>query len=248
MKKDKFPHRLEKMACTSLCMALLATTSVMAAGNNGNNGNGGQAMQLDQHEAAELVFMREEEKLARDVYNTLYQRWQLPVFNRIAQSEQRHTDSVKRLLGVYGLVDPVTDDRAGVFADAKLTALYQQLITKGERSLVDALRVGAFIEEIDIQDLQRATRSTDEAMLRRVYANLERGSRNHLRAFVAQIEKQGMTYTAQAMDQAAVDAIVNSPRERGHGGTNGAGHGRGQGKGQKGHGQGRGHGNGRCDD
>jgi len=37
-----------------------------------------------------LRFMREEEKLARDVYLKLFDTWKLTVFSRIARSEQRH--------------------------------------------------------------------------------------------------------------------------------------------------------------
>lgn len=164
--------------------------------------------QLDSAEADTLVWMREEEKLARDVYLTLYDDWQLGIFANIANSEQRHTDAVLAQILYFGLEDPVKDDTVGVFTNSTLAALYTDLVTRGEASLLEALHVGAYIEEIDIADLWNAIDQTDEPGLLFTYENLLAGSRNHLRAFVGQIESRGVTYEAQALTQEEVDAIV----------------------------------------
>jgi tRNA isopentenyl-2-thiomethyl-A-37 hydroxylase MiaE len=108
-----------------------------------------------------------------------------------------------------------------VFTNAQLAGLYTQLVMQGQKSLLDALQVGAFIEETDIADLQKAIAGTIHMDIANIYENLMKGSRNHLRAFVGQIESQGVAYTAQALPQAEVDAIVNSPNERGN--ANGGG-------------------------
>lgn len=160
-----------------------------------------------------LLHMREEEKLALDVYQVLYERWQVPVFDNIANAEATHTDSVKVLLERYGLDDPAAGRAAGSFQSAELQALYDSLVAQGTRSLVDALTVGATIEDLDIADLRdRATATSDIAL---VYANLEKGSRNHLRAFTAQLTGQGVTYTPAHISQADYDAIVATGTERG---------------------------------
>ena len=142
---------------------------------------------LDDTIAADLVFVREEEKLARDVYLTLdaiYAPDGVNIFFNIASSEQKHMDAVKNLLDKYGIVDPVTDDAIGVFTDQVLQDMYDELVALGELSLVDALNVGILIEEYDIADLQECIAlgvlPTDVA---RVYANLLAGSYNHLEAF-----------------------------------------------------------------
>ncbi|MEZ5534459.1 MAG: DUF2202 domain-containing protein [Thiolinea sp.] len=180
--------------------------------------------------------MREEEKLARDVYDTLAEQWQLRVFDNISDSEQQHTTRIQELMRTYGVADPVTDDTTGVFQNGDLTGLYLQLLERGQSSRANALEVGAFIEEVDIMDLQRAIAETTHPDIANVYNNLMRASRNHLRAFAGQIIRQTGSYTAQAMSQQEVDAIINSPRERGNGG---GGHGRGRGgNGGGGHGQG----------
>lgn len=178
---------------------------------------------LTEEESAGLRFMREEEKLAHDVYLTLYEIWGTPVFQNIANSERTHMDAVLSLLERYGITDPVGDNTIGVFTDPTLQALYDQLVAQGTQSLGDALKVGAAIEEIDILDLEERSAQTANADIRQVYANLTQGSRNHLRSFVQTLARQtGETYTPQYMSQAAYDAILNSAAERGAAASNGA--------------------------
>ena len=171
---------------------------------------------LSDAEAEGLLYMREEEKLARDVYVVLYEKWGLPILQNIANSEQTHTDAIKTLLDRYGLEDPVMGQEAGTFANSELQELYDSLIETGSRSLVDALRVGVAIEEIDILDLEEWIAQNNQADIALVYENLLKGSRNHLRSFVSTLEQQmAETYQPQYLDQAAYDAIVSSPAERG---------------------------------
>ena len=163
---------------------------------NGGNGNGGTtgssgvqlaaipATDLSAEESAALLYMREEEKLARDVYNQLYTLWGQPVFQNIAASEQTHTDEIKLLLDRYGLADPALDP--GQFTDANLQALYDQLIAQGSVSLTDALNVGALVEQTDIADLQARLAQTDNADIQLVYNNLMNASYNHLAAFTGE--------------------------------------------------------------
>jgi len=171
---------------------------------------------LEYEEEQSLLFMREEEKLARDVYLTFYEEWGKPVFSNIAQSEQTHTDAVAEKIEKYGLPDPVVDDTVGIFVNSFLLEKYYELVAKGQLSELDALMVGAFIEELDIIDLQESIDATDETDLIELYSNLMRGSRNHLRAFVELIEEAtGEDYEAQLLDQDEVDAIADSSFETG---------------------------------
>ena len=159
--------------------------------------------------------MREEEKLARDVYLTLYEKWNLAILNNIASAEQTHMEAVKTLMDRYGLDDPAADQDVGEFTNQDLQTLYDQLVEQGSKSLVDALNVGAAIEEIDILDLQKYLAQTDKADIEIVYESLMKGSRNHLRSFVSVLEKNGEIYQPQYLGQDAYDAIVNTPIERG---------------------------------
>jgi hypothetical protein len=147
---------------------------------------------LSADEAAGLIFMREEEKLAHDVYVTFYQQYGLAIFNNIAASEATHMASIKTLLDRYGLIDPAAGNGVGEFENADLQALYTQLIAQGRQSLSAALKVGAAIEEIDILDLKArsATTTASRSDIRTVYTSLMNGSYNHLRSFVGTLKTQ----------------------------------------------------------
>jgi hypothetical protein len=176
--------------------------------------------ELSDAEKEALIFMHEEEKLARDVYQVLFERWGLPIFQNISSSEQTHMDAVKNLLDAYDVPDPVLDG-LGVFANADLQALYDDLIAQGSQSLSDALRVGAAIEEIDILDLQERLAETDNADIQQVFNNLLMGSGNHLRSFTSTLLTQtGETYMPQFMGMEAYQAVID-------GSTGNSGQGRG---------------------
>jgi hypothetical protein len=167
-------------------------------------------------EKASLIFMREEEKLAHDVYLALYDLWGLPIFQNIASSEETHTGAVKNLLDTFNIPDPADQSPPGTFQDQDLQDLYEQLMNQGAKSLGDALKVGAAIEEIDILDLQAYLVETTNPEIQRVYQNLLRGSENHLRAFTSTLLQQtGETYQPQYMDVSAYDGILASAPARG---------------------------------
>lgn len=167
-------------------------------------------------EAASLAFMREEEKLARDVYRALYYAWERKVFDNISRSEQTHTDAILMLLERYGLPDPAADREPGVFAHPELQALYEELTAQGGESPEAALMVGAAIEEIDLLDIQAALHdAVDNEDIALVYGNLMRGSRNHLRAFVANLASLGLTYEPRYLNPADYAAIIAQPVETG---------------------------------
>ncbi|MCK6551981.1 DUF2202 domain-containing protein, partial [Myxococcota bacterium] len=201
-------------------------TSVTPACGGAIADTGTSATQLTAGQAGDLRFMREEEKLARDVYQALGETWEVRAFDRIATAEQRHMDAMLALLEGYAVADPSSGRGSGDFQDATLAALYTQLVARGRTSLVEALRVGAEIEELDLSDLAARTAPDLPADIAATYANLARGSRNHLRAFHALLTARGETYTPTHLAQADYDAIVSSPRERGDGSCMGQGRGR----------------------
>lgn len=177
---------------------------------------------LSEEEKNSLIFMREEEKLARDVYLELYKKWGQKVFKNIAESEATHTAAVKTLLDRYEITDPVTSDEVGSFTNPEFTQLFEELTTQGKQSLYDALVVWATIEDLDIKDLQEQSKNIDNADILLVYSNLERGSRNHLRAFTKNITSMGWEYEPQYISRTEYKNIISSAQEKG-----GRGNGRG---------------------
>ena len=170
---------------------------------------------LSDAELAAVVFMREEEKLARDVYLDMYNIWGMQIFDNIAQSEQTHTDAVLRLIQKYNLVDPAEGKLRGEFSDAALQGLYDLLVAQGTASIVDALIVGATIEDLDIYDLHQQLAVVDNEDISVVFESLQKGSRNHLRAFFGNLDDMNIAYTPIYISQQEYDEIVNSPMERG---------------------------------
>jgi len=172
---------------------------------------------LSDQEIAGLVWIREEEQLAHDVYVALGDLWGLRIFENIASSETTHVQAVVDLLDRYGIDDPAAGNEPGTFTDPALQLLYDELTTQGSESLDAALAVGASIEELDIVDLRARADATAETEIITVYNHLERGSRNHLRAFMSQLDRRGGSYEPTQLDQEVFDAIVASDSERGPG-------------------------------
>ncbi len=144
---------------------------------------------LTDDEAAAILFMREEEKMARDLYNAFADQWNWPIFSNIAVSEQRHFDSVGILITRYGLTDPAAGNAPGEFTDPALQALYDDLLAQGSTSLTAALQVGVTVEETDIADLDKRLATVTQFDVKRVFTMLRRGSVHHLAAFNAQLDQ-----------------------------------------------------------
>lgn len=188
-----------------------------------------------------LARLWEEEKLARDVYTKLAATSKIQAFRNIARAESQHMQAVSRLFAGSGGKANRPDDTPGVFSIPEYAQLYQTLVASGSRSPVDALMVGAKIEEMDIADLRQIIAQVGDPRTRQTMERLMNGSQQHLRAFASQLAMQGASYTAQYLTQAEFDAIANAP---GNGqGMRGGGPGYGQGQGQ-GQGQGLGQGQG----
>jgi hypothetical protein len=199
---------------------------------------------LTDSELASLLKMKEEEKLARDVYSVLSQKWGSQVFTNISAAENNHLNAIVLLLTNYGSTETSIGE-AGIFADAAVQKLYDDLVAKANVSLEEAYKTGALIEEMDIKDLTESITSTTNENVTLVFDNLMKGSRNHLRAFNLQLTNLGLTYTPVYISQDEYTQIVTSAMEKGKQyRMNGQGKGMGS-KGKGGKGQGN-KGNGTC--
>ena len=197
---------------------LLINSMALAGGRNNNI----STAKLSDQEIEDLQHLRDEEKLARDVYLYFYDIYGKPIFSNIAASEQQHMDAVKTLLDRYGINDPVSGLERGEFAYYQ--ELYDQLTADGTpaegEQLLDALQralyVGATIEDMDIVDIQIMITHTNRFDLINVYENLMKGSRNHLRSYCDLLYTlYDYEYIAQFLSQGEVDAILDSDKEIG---------------------------------
>jgi hypothetical protein len=126
-------------------------------------------------------------------------------------------DAIKKMLDKYNLPDPIesTGDVVGVFVNQDIQELYHKLIELGSKSKIDALKVGATIEDLDINDIEHAIENATHSDIINVYENLQKGSRNHLRAFYSQLVKNGSDYEPKYISEDYFEYIISTPWERG---------------------------------
>ena len=203
---------LKKRLIASAAVLFLIVTFFIAAVEAGDiikaNSNG-----LTDDEKEGILFMREEEKLARDVYLNFKELYNIPIFHNIAQSEQQHMNAIKNLIDRYDLEDPIEGKDIGEFTNQYLQDLYNDLISQGS-TLIDALKVGAEIEEIDIIDLKEYISLTDKEDILWIYSTLLKGSKNHLRAFVKDLKSRGVIYEPKHLSQEEFDDIINEDKAK----------------------------------
>lgn len=174
-----------------------------------------KALALTPLEADSVLFFKQEEKMARDVYQTLQAQWGVALFENISRSEQRHMDALDRLIARNQLVDS-TPAQPGRFTIPKLQTLHDELVEMGGQSLENALAVGVLIEETDIADIQALLDWASDSQLRRVLTNLLRGSQNHLTAFSQALEQPEAILTRGT----CVQGTSAPARKRNHAGRN----------------------------
>lgn len=169
-----------------------------------------QNIPLTSDEIASILYMREEEKLARDIYSVFHEFWSTEprsIFSNIAQSEQRHGEALNTLIIYYKLPNPVIAT-IGKFTEPKLQTLYQKLLITGQNSITAALEVGAQLEEIDITDLNATLQCSKNPNIQIVYQELLRGSHDHLRAFVHQLKLQNISYLPKTLQSTEFNKII----------------------------------------
>ena len=168
---------------------------------------------LSKQEIEDLQFLKEEEKMARDVYLFSYDLYGQNIFKNISNSEQSHMNSVTAIIEKYGIEDLSLEGR-GSFSNKVLQNLYDDLTTLASESLEGALIAGATIEDFDINDINNFIENTRFQDVEDMYALLNCGSRNHLRAYSNNLEKLGISYIPQFLSLNEYNEIVNSDNEK----------------------------------
>jgi hypothetical protein len=180
---------IKKIAISSLLIS-----SVLFAGNGQhhlyksikkakeNSTNTYIVSELTEIQKEDLKFMYQEEKVARDVYLSMYNLYGSRIFKNIANAEQKHMDAIKSLLEKYSIEVPVINDTIGEFDLQELQELYYELLSSGTISEQEAFKVGELIELTDIEDLEEKISNTPYD-IKKVYEKLLNGSYKHLEAF-----------------------------------------------------------------
>lgn len=167
---------------------------------------------LTKEDGSALLFMLEEEKLARDTYTYLEDLWEINQFSNIKKSEQSHMNAVIGLLDQYNISYTLLP--YGEYNNPDIQKLYDQFIDYGSENEANALEVGANIEDLDIVDLANYIDATTNSTITNVFESLQCASRNHLRSFVNAIEVSGNTYEPQYLTQEDYTLIINDSQEQ----------------------------------
>ncbi|HEX6915700.1 MAG TPA: DUF2202 domain-containing protein [Chitinophagaceae bacterium] len=166
------------------------------------------AQTLTSSEKQSVLKKWQEEKMSHELYKLFAAKWEAPVFSNISASETMHMQHVKDLAITYNMENELSVETEGVFADKEVNKRYNEFKTSGEKSLVDALKAGAAIEESDILFLKKEIAGTTQAELKRTYRMLLQASQNHLRAFVRNMKQQGIVYTPVILDRQSFEQLM----------------------------------------
>jgi hypothetical protein len=168
---------------------------------------------LSQELTNTLSYMGNEERLAYDIYNKLYDEWGTKQFTNIAnKSEVKHISAVQELVKKYKLNDnvnftnvdlpalgymntPVNNMQAGRYDISKIQRLYDDLVAQGSTSEVDALKVGCIVEVVDVDDLDDYIKIAEDSKAQdivTVFNFLRDGSYNHYWAFDKGLKNKGI--------------------------------------------------------
>ena len=169
--------------------------------------------ELTLQEKEDLQFLKEEEKLARDVYSYAFDLYAYKVFENISKSEQMHMDRVTEILNTYQIEDLSLPER-GKYSNTDLQKLYNDLTDLCDKSLEYALRAGATIEDLDINDIEDFMEDTDLQDVMNMYLSLSCGSRNHMRAFTNNLTTLGIEYVPQFISEDEYLEIINNSSEK----------------------------------
>jgi hypothetical protein len=193
-------------------LAIIVPFIISCSNDDNNNPEAINSIELVQTDTDALLFMLEEEKLARDTYEFLDGQWGINQFANIKKSEQSHMNAIINLLELSNT--PYTILPYGEFEDEALQNYYNQFVESGQISLSNALQIGATIEDLDIVDLEEYIDNTTDTSLISVFESLKCGSGNHLRSFVSTIESIGDTYTAQFLTEEEYNQIISGSNEK----------------------------------
>ncbi len=169
---------------------------------------------LTEDEKLAIIHMREEEKMARDIYRELSKTTKSKAFVNIPVSENRHMDVFDQLIDRYDLEDPVKDEsEQGVFTNTKFTKLYKELTEKGKKSDKDAFEVGAMVEDINMANLIKYGNVTDKKDLKLAYSTLLKQSKHHMSAFYRNLKRVGGDFNPKYITEAQLLEAVNSGKK-----------------------------------
>jgi len=143
---------------------------------------------LSEAELNDLIYLVKLEKMAYEVYTTLGQTYStMPILGNISEAEYRHWKVLQNLFVKYSETDPTKDGEVdlgiGLYNDDDMSDAYDEAITYGGVSLLQAMETGAIIEQLELDSLNNALGRTVLPDLTTIYNNFINADGAHLTAF-----------------------------------------------------------------
>jgi hypothetical protein len=195
-----------------LVSIMIIALFTVSCDDNESNNTVSDTISLTEEEKVGLLFMLEEEKLARDTYIYMNNLWSMNQFDNIKNSEQTHMNAIKTILDQNNIDYTILPE--GQFDNENLQNLYNQFVIDGQVSSSNALQIGATIEDLDIVDLEDYINESTNQVLISTYQSLQCGSRNHLRSFVSAINNNESIYIPQFLTIEEYENILNGSHEQ----------------------------------
>ncbi|MCB0664909.1 MAG: DUF2202 domain-containing protein [Saprospiraceae bacterium] len=151
--------------------------------------------------------------LTADVNTGLNTAWQLPIFEKITNSENRMIVLISERMRIMNIAEnEAILKESGVYADKGLQKLYDKLIPQGAESLNNALLAAAELEENQLLFLEKALERTENLDVILLYDQLRMISKKNLRSIAAQLQNEGVTYRPIVMSDEYFENQVMSDR------------------------------------
>jgi hypothetical protein len=166
-----------------------------------------------------LLFMYNEEKMARDLYVSLNALNPIKTLENIAlRAEQTHMEMVYELITKYDLdTQNLTELAPNEFSNAAVQNLYDALYERGAPSLQASLEVGCMVEVTDINDLNVHLAEVQGIEdLEAVFENLRAGSYTHYWAFDTALKNMGVSEGCCSLGDDFCKTSQEYPQTSGH--------------------------------
>ena len=160
-----------------------------------------------------IYAVREDEKVARDLYFSFFGTFGLKPFENIGKAEDNHIKATEKLFDYYEIDYPALSEN-GKFENAIRQKLFDSLLLKGTPEL-EAFKVMAMLEESNIVEYGEVLKTIANPNIKIVIENLARASANHFKAAIRQITALGGTYTPAIMTQEQYEAVIATGFEQG---------------------------------
>ncbi|NTV17903.1 MAG: DUF2202 domain-containing protein [Bacteroidales bacterium] len=160
-----------------------------------------------------IYAVREDEKVARDLYFSFFGTFGLKPFENIGKAEDNHIKATEKLFDYYEIDYPALSEN-GKFENAIRQKLFDSLLLKGTPEL-EAFKVMAMLEESNIVEYGEVLKTIANPNIKIVIENLARASANHFKAAIRQITALGGTYTPALMTQEQYKAVIAIGFEKG---------------------------------